>query len=352
MEHQVANGSRVVLMTTPFEPQWLPRLNALAPDLRIEYRPPANPPFSRAQQEAAISDDLWREVEVLCTFTTLPAPEQAPRLRWVQLYSAGVNHVVNHPLFQTPVVFTTASGIHAIPIAEYVMSVILAHHHQLPRVLDWQRRGEWPPDAERNTRFIPDELWGQTIGIVGYGSIGRQVARLARGFGMRVLALQRGEDHRDHGFFFPGVGDPEGTLPERYYGSGELGALLGDSDVVVITLPLTPATRGLFDEAAFRAMKPGAYLVNMARGPICDEAALVRALEEGWIAGAALDVFWREPLPPDHRLWRMPNVILSPHISGLTPHYDDRGAQIFEENLRRYLAGEPLYNLVDKTQGY
>ncbi|GAC1450552.1 MAG: D-2-hydroxyacid dehydrogenase [Ktedonobacterales bacterium] len=346
----MGNGSRTVLITARFEPQWLERLQALAPDLRIEQRAGSAP--GRAGEGEGVSDALWREVEVLYTFTTLPAPEQAPRLRWVQLHSAGVNHVLTQPLFRTDVAFTTASGVHAIPIAEYVLAVTLAHLHRVPRMLEWQGRGQWPPDAERYPLFVPLELWGKTLGIVGYGSIGRQVARLAKGCGMRVLALQRGEDHRDRGFVFPGVGDPEGTLPDRYYPPDELEGLLRESDIVVIALPLTPATRGLFGEAAFRAMKADAYLVNVARGPICDEAALIRALEERWIAGAALDVFWREPLPPEHPLWRLPNVILSPHVTGFTPHYDERGAQIFEENLRRYIAGEPLFNLVDKAQGY
>jgi len=282
----------------------------------------------------------------------LPLPEQAPHLRWVQLHSAGINHISHKPLYATDVTFTTASGIHAIPIAEYVFTAVLAWYHHLPRILEWQQRGAWPPDRERLSLFVPEELWGKTIGVVGYGSIGRQVARLATAYGMRVLALQRGADHRDRGFTLPGVGDPEGTLPARYYPPEQLHALLGASDVVVIALPLTPATHGLFDTDAYRAMKPTALLVNIARGDICDEPALVQALKEGQIAGAALDVFHQEPLPPESPLWRLPNVILSPHVTGFTPHYDGRAAQLFTENLRRYVAGEPLLNVVDKTQGY
>jgi phosphoglycerate dehydrogenase-like enzyme len=340
----MTNTPGVVLITARCESHWLERLQRLLPDLQVERWPPYS----------VVPDDLWREVEILYTSyaTALPSPEQAPRLRWVQLYSAGPDPVLNHPLFQTPVVFTTASGVHAVNMAEYVLTAVLAWYHRFPRVLQWQQRGQWPTNSERSSLFVGEELRGKTIGIVGYGSIGRQVARLADAFGMRVLAVQRGREHRDRGFVFPGLGDPEGTLPERYYTPDQLHGMLSESDVVIICVPLTAKTQGLFEEAAFQAMKSTAFLVNVARGGVCNESALVRALEERWIAGAALDVFHQEPLPSNHPLWHLPNVFLSPHSAGLTPQYDERAAMIFEENLHRYLAGEPLYNVVDKTQGY
>jgi phosphoglycerate dehydrogenase-like enzyme len=340
----MTNKSGVVLITARCELHWLERLQRLSPNLRIERWP----------SHSAIPDDLWQEVEILYTSfaTALPSPERAPRLRWVQLYSAGPDPILNHPLFQTPVIFTTASGVHAVNMAEYVFSVVLAWFHRLPRMLRWQQQGQWPSNAERTSVFKGDELWGKTIAIVGYGSIGRQVARLAKTFGMRVLAMQRGSDHRDHGFQFPGIGDPEGVLPDRHFTSDQFHAMLSESDVVVIAVPLTPKTRGMFDELAFQAMKPASFLVNIARGDICDEAALVHALQEKRIAGAALDVFSQEPLPPNHPLWHQDNVLMTPHSAGLTPQYNERAAVIFEENLRRYLAGEPLYNVVDKMQGY
>ena len=342
-----ASNSRthVVLSMAPLGAGWLERLQKISPDLRIEQR--------SSRDLNAIPDDLWREVEILYTFgRKLPSPEQVPHLRWVQLYSAGANQVQNQPLFRTEVIFTTASGVHAINIAEYVFTVVLAWFHHFPTMLEWQQKGEWPHDSKSQVLFMPQELWGKTIGIVGYGSIGRQVAHLARSFGMRILAMQRGTDHRDHGFQFPGVGDPDGSLPERYYVPDQLHAMLSESDIVVIAVPLTSQTQGMFDRAAFQAMKPTAFLVNIARGDVCNEANLIRALEEKQIAGAALDVFHQEPLPSDSPLWHLPNVFISPHISGLTPEYDNRVAMIFEENLRRYLAGEPLYNVVDKEQGY
>lgn len=342
----ISNRSHVVLITAQLEEGWIERLRSLSPDLHIEWMP--------ARSGRAVPDDLWQATEILYTSfaTILPSPEKAPRLRWVQLYSAGADRIVGTPLFQAPVTFTSASGVHAINMAEHLFSVVLAWFHHLPLVLEQQQQRQWPSNAERNTLFVPEELWGKTIAIVGYGSIGRQVARLARAFGMHVLAIQRGTDHRDHGFQFPGVGDPEGVFPDRYYTLDQLHATLHESDVVFIALPLTPQTQGLFDDAAFQAMKSTAFLVNLARGEICDEAALIRALAEKRIAGAALDVFHQEPLPANHPLWQLPNVFITPHIAGLTPLYNQRVAMIFEENLRRYLAGKPLYNVVDKTQGY
>ena len=338
--------SRLVLITAPLDAEKQRRLQGLSPELRVQVW--------RGQEMGAVPDALWRETEVLYTSfaTPLPTPEQARNLRWIQLYSAGPDQLLAHPLFASGVTFTTTSGIHAVAIAEYVFTMVLAWFHRLPRVLQWQQRGVWPERSERSALFTGEELRGKTLGIIGYGSIGRELARLAIAFGMRVLAMQRGDDHRDTGFVLPGVGDPEGTLPARYYTPDELHAMSGACDVVVIAAPLTEQTRGMFDDAAFQAMKASAFLVNIARGDICDEAALLRALREKRIAGAALDVFHKEPLPPGHPFWSLPNVFISPHSSGLSSLYDERAAAVFEENLRRYLAGEPFVNIVDKAQGY
>jgi len=337
---------RVALIIAPCEEHWLERLQNLSPDLQIERWPTSS--------VQAIPHDLWQAVEILYTSfaTPLPSPEQVPRLRWVQLYSAGPDPILNQPLFQTSVTFTTTSGLHAINMAEHVLTMVLAWFHRFPYLLEWRQQRQWPSGSERASSFVAEELRGKAIGIVGYGSVGRQIARLAVAFGMHVLAMQRGTDHRDHGFLFPGIGDPDGTLPDRYYAPGELHSMLGESDVVVIAVPLTSKTRELFDDAAFRAMKPSVFLVNIARGDICNEAALIRALREKQIAGVALDVFHQEPLPPDHPLWHLPHVFMSPHTAGLTPQYNERAATIFEENLRRYLVGESLYNVVNKTQEY
>jgi phosphoglycerate dehydrogenase-like enzyme len=338
--------SGLVLITAPFAEAWVERLRRLEPRLPVRWRP--------APQDGPIPDEVWNEVEVLYTSfgTPLPTCDRVPRLRWVQLYSAGVDSIAEHPLFATEVIFTTSSGVHATCIGEYVLAIMLAWFHHLPALFEWQRRAMWPDSRSRATLFEQDEVRGKSIGIVGYGSIGRHVARLASALGMRVLAMQRGTDHGDQGFSFPDVGDPDGHLPERYYAPDQLHEMLARCDVIALTAPLTPQTHGLIDEAAFAAMRPDAFLINCARGAICEEAALVSALEQRRIGGAALDVFVDEPLPPEHPLWQLPNVILSPHISGLSAHYAERAAMIFEENMRRYLADEPLVNIVDKARGY
>ena len=169
---------------------------------------------------------------------------------------------------------------------------------------------------------------------------------------MRVLALRRSAGSRERGYAVDNTGDPEGTIPERFYPIEELHEMLAECDYVVVALPLTPATLGFLGEAELRAMKATAYLVNIARGPIIDEGAVVRALREEWIAGAGLDVFEQEPLPSDSPLWDLENALISPHVAGFTPHYDERAAAVFAKNLARYLEGERLLNLVDKSAGY
>lgn len=335
----------LVLMETAITEQWQQRLQQVSPDLRFEFHP--------GKHVADISEELWKNVEILhMSGGDFPTSEQAPNLRWVQLFSAGANQVLTQPLFKSDVQFTTSSGVHSINIAEYVLTSLLAWYHRIPQLLELQKKSEWPPQEDFSRTSMPEELHGKTIGIIGYGSIGREVGRLAKAFDMRILATQQSTDHHDRGFMLPGIGDPDGTLPERYYKIEQLHELLKECDVVVIAVPLTPQTRNLFNADAFNAMKESAFLVNIARGDVCDEGALFHALQSKRIAGAALDVFKQEPLPADSPFWQLPNVIISPHVTGLTPHYQERAMLIFEANLKRYLAGEQLYNLVDKNKGY
>lgn len=341
-----ASAIRTVRITAPFETAWLDRLQSQWPQLHVDLVPAAS--------ARDLATDSWQAVDVLYTSfaTPLPTPEQAPRLRWVQLYSAGIDQIAEAPLVRSEVVFTTASGIHATTMAEYVSTVMLAWYHRLPTVLEWQARSQWPSSQERSMLFTGEELRGKTLGIVGYGSIGRQTARLASAFGMRIIAMQRGTEHRDRGWVIPGTGDPEGALPERYFAPEQLHAMLSECDIALIVVPLTSHTRRMIDESALGAMKPTSFLINVARGDVCDETALLRALESRRIGGAALDVFHQEPLPPDHPFWRLPNVVISPHISSLTPRYAERARELFEENLRRYIAGGALFNVVDIPLGY
>lgn len=331
-----------VLSTVSFSDEQLVRLRVLSPKLDVVQYP--------ARDADEVPSDVWSRVEVLCTFGALPASDQAPHLRWVQLMSAGADHAVDHPMFQGGVALTTTSGIHAINIAELVLAMMLAWGQRLPTLSQYQRRAEWPEN--RLELFVPQELRGATIGIVGYGSIGREVGRLAHAFGMRILAFDVTDDRVDHGYAMAGIGDPKGVLPQRYYHPGELRAMLAECDYVVLAVPLTNASRNMVGADELEAIKPSAFLINIGRGGVVDESALVRALQEGWIAGAGLDVFAQEPLPASSPLWKMDNIILSPHIAGLTPHYNERAADVFGRNLRRYLDGRPLLNQVDLEKGF
>ncbi len=331
----------LVLTQSPMPEHLLARLRTVSPRVIVEQR------TAETLEELG---DVWQEVEVLYTTRLVPLPEAAPRLRWVQGHFAGVDQLLGHPLLRS-VTLTTSSGIHAPVMAEYILMMVLAFAHHLPRMIEHQRRAEWP--QQRWVLFVPQELHDATLGLVGYGSIGRETARLARAFGMRVLALKRHVDQRaDDGWRLPDIGDAAGENVDQLFTPDQLHAMLAECDYVAITAPLTPETRGLLGAAEFQVMKREAVIINVARGGVIDEAALIDALRDRVIGGAALDVFEQEPLPADSPLWHLPNVILSPHVSGFTPHYDERAMALFAENLRRYEGGEPLLNVVDVQRGY
>jgi phosphoglycerate dehydrogenase-like enzyme len=236
-------------------------------------------------------------------------------------------------------------------MSEYALTMMLAFAHRLPQMAADQARAHW--SGTHWADYVPSELRGATLGILGYGSVGRETARLATAMGMRVLALKRGHTQKaDTGWRITGLGDPEGVLPERYFTREELPQLLGEADYVLLTLPLTEATRQVINRQTLAHMKRNAVLVNVGRGGLVDEPALIEALQNGVIRGAGLDVFEEEPLPASSPLWGMPNVIITPHISGFSQAGDLRAMELFAENMRRYLRGERLYNLVDMSGGY
>jgi phosphoglycerate dehydrogenase-like enzyme len=330
-----------VLVTTGFEDALLDRMRAVSPDVQV----------TRAEGGRV----NYSDVDVLYGNALPREPARAPRLRWVQLHMAGPDSIHEHPIYtQTSVALTTTSGVHAATVAEYAITVLLALAHRVPRMVEWKRKGRWPSDEQRWPLFVPTEVRGATLGLVGYGSIGRELARVAKtAFAMTVLASKRDpSDRRDTGYCRPGTGDPEGRLPDAWFAPGQLHELLARSDVVVMCAPLTRETRAMFDAKAFGAMKPSAYFINVGRGGSVDEAALVSALKDGRIAGAAIDVFAEEPPPRKHPLYALDNVIVSPHVSGFLPTYDDACTDLFVENLRRYLAGAQLLNVVDRATGY
>jgi phosphoglycerate dehydrogenase-like enzyme len=330
-----------VLVTTGFGEALLERIRAVSPELRV------------TRAEAGRAD--YSDVEVLYAMSLPRDAARAPRLRWVQLHMAGPDSIHDHPLYtDSPAALTTTSGVHAGTIAEYAITALLALAHRVPRMVEWKGRGSWPPDEQRWPLFVPTEVRGATLGLVGYGSIGRELARIGKSaFAMTVLACKRDPAlRRDPGYCRPGTGDPEGLLPDEWFGADGLHEVLGRSDVVVMCAPLTRETRHLFDARAFGAMKRSAYFINVGRGGSVDEPALVQALKDGRIAGAAIDVFAQEPPPKNHPLYALDNVIVSPHVSGFLPTYDERCTDLFVENLRRYLTGRPLLNLVDRATGY
>ncbi len=333
-----------VLVTMPFPDEFIDKLSNVSPRLEVV----------RHEMKAAEDyTDLIKGVDVLyASGSLLPQPEEAASLKWVQLHSAGVDTVLDHPLYTgTDVTFTTASGIHTVNMAEYTMAMVLAFAHRLPRMFEDRAAATWAKG--RWDRYVPSELRGATLGLVGYGSIAREIARQAQGFGMRILATKRNvRSLTDETYLIPGTGDPQAEIPERIYPIQALKSFLSECDYVAVTLPLTDKTRNLINPAALAAMKPTAILINIGRGGVIDEAALIEALDKKTIGGAGLDVYAIEPLPDDSPLWKLPNVIMSPHVSGFTPYYDDRATDLFAENLRRFVVGEPLLNVVDRSRDY
>lgn len=319
----------------------LAQLRDIAPTYRVDRYPDTVP------------DSIWAETEILFTGRTLPTPEQAPRLRWIQLASAGFDWAVKQPIGQLPDIdLTSSSGMHATPIAEYCLGMMLALNLKIPAMLDLKRKSEWP--KQRPALFGPAPLRGKTVGIIGYGSIGRELARLCDALGMKVLAAKRDAkktEARD-GWVEAGTGDPMGEIPIRIYPGQAVATMVRDCDIVVMTAPLTGDTRHMIDMDVLRAMKSSAFFINIARGDVVDEVALCAALQDNDIAGAALDVFSEEPLPQTSPLWGLPNVIISPHVSGDLPDYFEQAGRVFAENLRRYVEKRSLINVLDRVRGY
>ncbi len=332
------------LVTVPFPEKLLNRLQSISPKLNV-----SSMLVARAED---IPAETWARTEILYSTSILPTPEQVPALRWVQFHFAGIDRYVNHPLFQKDdLMITTLSGAAMSQMAEYALSMLLALGRKIPALGYSQKKSEWPKD--KYERFTPFELRGKTVGIVGYGSIGRQIARLLQPFGVTVLAAKyNAKQPQDYGYTIDGLGDPQGDLVQRIYPFQAVASMLKECHFVVVTVPLTAQTRGLINAKALNALKPGAYVVDISRGGVIDQAALLDGLKSGKLAGAALDVFPEEPLPSNSPLWQMPNVIITPHISGSSPHYEERAVELFSENLHRYLGGLQLYNLFDRQRGY
>jgi phosphoglycerate dehydrogenase-like enzyme len=334
-----------VLVLVDFSDAIMERLQAVSPRLK----------FTRKiiKSISELPPELLATTDILYTAGLVPEPDAVPRLRWIQANFAGVDSLLAQPLLAAEdIILTTTSGIHATTMAEHIFAMMLAFARKIPLLLRYQQKAEWSPD--RSSLFLPRELRGATLGIAGYGSIGRELARLAKAFGMSVLATKRDVMHPAaiNEYAEPGTGDPEGTCVERLYPPEATKSMAALCDFLVVLVPLTPDTRAIINQEVFDAMKETAILINVARGGVIDEEALIRALQSGQIAGAALDVFNQEPLPPSSPLWKLDNVIISPHIAGNTSHYLESAAAVFVENLERYLSNKDLLNRVDRKRGY
>ncbi|MGH3825578.1 MAG: D-2-hydroxyacid dehydrogenase [Pseudonocardiaceae bacterium] len=344
----------VVVIATPLEAELVALIKAVDKRHEVRYQPELLPPprfpgdhrgvesFHRTPEQ----DRRWRamlaEAEVLfglpgdCPQGLADAVQTSARLRWVQATAGGAGEQVRAAGLTgeqlNRVLITRAGGVHVGPLAEFAVLGLLAFTKGLPRLLADKAARHWD-------HYPMAELAGTTVLIVGLGAIGIEVARLAKALGMRVIAVNR-------------TGRTDSPHVDEVRTSRSLPDLLPVAQGVVLTLPLTEETRGMIDAAAISRMRTGAVLVNVGRGGVIDERALVEALRQGRLAGAALDVFATEPLPPDSPLWELPGVLLSPHTAGLSLRENERIVALFSENLRRYLAGDELLNRVDPTLLY
>ena len=322
------DNDTVLVLADPAEPQMaklkrLPRDVAVAvgvtPEALKQAAPDATVIFSWA-----FSKRLLREVLGM-----------APRVVWVHARSAGLDTLLSPELVESPAVLTNGSGVFSEALGEWVLSAILYFAKGFRRLIRSQMAGSWDP-------FDVASISGQTVGIVGYGDIGRSVATRVRAMGMQVLGLTRRGPLLYHV-------DP---LANQIYGPNDRIRMIEQCDYLVVAAPLTPETRGMIGEAEFAAMKPSAVLINVGRGPVVQEAALIRVLSEKRIQGAALDVFDAEPLPQGHPFYNLDNVLLSPHCADHTSDWLDKSMDFFIDNYERFRKHEPLLNVVDKRLGY
>jgi D-2-hydroxyacid dehydrogenase (NADP+) len=321
-----ADSRATLLIATPMTPEQVGRLQDRFPgiDIVVSDWPPSTEAL--AECDAAV---LWTVREEWL--------EQAPRLRWIHTGGAGVEGLPHSALTAHGTTVTNNSGVHVPNIPEHVLAMMLAFARRLPTLIRCQLRHEWRDEATHREVF---ELEGQRVLLVGMGELGRGTGQRAAAFGMDVEGVRRRTDHEAPGFV------------SRMWPVEELHQALAGADHVVNSLPMTPATAGLFDAAAFAAMKPGAYLYNVGRGGTVDQEAMIEALRSGHLAGAGLDVTDPEPLPPDSPLWDMEQVIITSHTSGASPRYWERASELIADNIDRWLAGEPLRNQVDLNHGY
>ncbi len=313
-----------IVLCYPVEPRHVAAIRAVAPEATV---------IDAGQERVAME---LGSADVYCGHAKVPVPWEsvvaAGRLRWIQSSAAGLDHCLVPPVVESDIIVTSASGVLADQVAEHAVGLAIACTRRLPLFLEQQKRKEF---VRRPTR----DLTGSTVGIVGLGGVGRRLAQVLAPFRVRIVATDWFPIHKPGNVEF--LGPPE-ALP----------TVLDQADILFLCAPLTTHTRGMIDAAALARMKRGAILVNMARGPLVDENALVDALESGHLDSAALDVTPVEPPPPSSRLWTAPRLLITPHVAGQAAHRIDAMTDFFCDNLSRHLAGRPLRNLVDKRLGF
>jgi phosphoglycerate dehydrogenase-like enzyme len=344
-------ATTTILIASYLEPEHVERIRQVSPQVNVVYAPELIAPprypadhtnkIVRSAEDEARWRELLRQADVLFDFDHThhdDLPELAPQLRWVQATSAGIGQFVRRLRYaerMPSTIFTTASGVHAQPLAEFCIMAMLMWSRNY-----WQMQRD--QQARRWERFGATDLQGRTLGVVGVGNVGREVARMAQALGMRVLGNKR---------TVAGV-DPAALHLDALYGPDELPELLRQSEYLVLIAPHTDETQNLIGAAELALLPKGALLINIGRGTIIDEPALIAALESGHLGGAALDVFAAEPLPAESPLWSMPNVLISPHSASTSDRENARLTDLFCDNLQRWLAGEPLRNVLDVARLY
>jgi phosphoglycerate dehydrogenase-like enzyme len=330
-----------IVVDAPVNPAALAELRAATRHEFVVIDPPADTPHALPAETIAEADVL---------FCTLPPTNHAlmQRWRWVQIASAGYTQLFGLDLPARGVTATNALGCFDVPIAEWNIAMLVNLARNVRGLIRNQEATVW----DRGAAF-QREIRGLTVGLWGYGGLARETARLAKQLGLRVhVQTRNGVGPRGDAYTVAGTGDPAGTLPDRVFTRGQELEFLAGLDFLIVAMPLTKQSEGLIGERELQALPRHAFLLNPARGPIVQEPALLRALREGWIAGAALDTHYKYPMPPDHPLWAFPNVIFTPHIAGssLSPHFHTRLWDIFAQNLRRFEAGQPLLNVITPAQ--
>jgi len=335
-----------VLIASYLEPEFVERIRQVDQRLNVIYEPEllAVPQYLADHYSVAVrspeQEQRWRsllsQTDILFDFDyshTQDLPELAPKLRWIQASSAGIGQFVNRNGYDTRMpntIFTTASGIRARPLAEFCVMAMLGHYKGLLCMIRNQKQRLWE-------RYASTDLQGRTVAVIGLGNIGREVASMACDLGMTVIGSYTVENS---------------TCVERYYSRDQLHSMLSQADVVVLCVPHTPQTEKMIGKQEFDLMKPGAYLINIARGAVVDEQALIDNLQSGHLSGAALDVFQNEPLPASSPFWAMENVLVSPHSASTSNCENERLTDLFCDNIRRFLDGQPLRNVLDPALFY